>query len=110
MSDPTPPDKPERRPSLSERIGTRGRETKKPAPPPPSEPQNEPVAPARDSSLAGAAGSPPPPLPPPGPAAPPRMRDLDAEIEAELEAALAGMDEKSLLGKGEPRRGAASQR
>jgi small subunit ribosomal protein S1 len=38
------------------------------------------------------------------------MRDLDAEIEAELEAALAGMDEKSLLGKGEPRRGAASQR
>ncbi|HEX4591439.1 MAG TPA: S1 RNA-binding domain-containing protein [Gemmataceae bacterium] len=43
------------------------------------------------------------------------MRDLDAEIEAELKATLSGMDEESLLGgepgkeKREPRRGDAGQ-
>ncbi len=48
---------------------------------------------------------------------PPRLRELDAEIEAELEAAMAGIDQKSLLGAGEPakdarqpRRGDATQR
>lgn len=48
---------------------------------------------------------------------PPRLRDLDAEIEAELEAAMAGVDQNTLLGGGEPgkeqrqpRRGDAAQR
>src|SRR5829696_8688184 len=29
---------------------------------------------------------------------PPRLRELDAEIESELEAAMSGLDQKSLLG------------
>jgi small subunit ribosomal protein S1 len=51
------------------------------------------------------------------PAEPPRLRDLDAEIEAELEAAMSGVDQSSLLGgakpgtaKREPRRGDAGQK
>src|SRR3954463_15701184 len=46
----------------------------------------------------------------------PRLRQLDAEIEAELEAAMSGLDQKSLLGgetgkeQRQPRRGDAAQK
>ena len=57
------------------------------------------------------------PTPSSKPAAPPRLRDLDAEIEAELEAAMSGVDRQSLLQgddsakkQREPRRGDAGHR
>jgi small subunit ribosomal protein S1 len=119
MSDPTSPASPEnpaptapseppalpKRSALAERIAAR-KESYKPGKP-------------TNLSLESAfVSSPEPPRPATltAPAEPPRLRDLDAEIEAELEAAMAGLDQNSLLGDQSknkqrgPRRGDAGQR
>jgi small subunit ribosomal protein S1 len=90
-SEPAPP---RPRSALGDRVAAR-REAQKPAPPP--------------ATL-------PPPNAPTTAAEPPRLRELDASIEAELEAAMAGLDQDSLLAEGEPgkanrqpRRGDAGQ-
>jgi small subunit ribosomal protein S1 len=98
MSEPTPPPPPETprpspaapgKPPMAERVAAR-REAYKPGKPPALD--KEEVTLER-----------------------PRLRQLDAEIEAELEAAMAGLDQKSLLSEPgkeqrQPRRGDAAQR
>ncbi len=94
-----------RRSALAERVAAR-RESYKPGPPPPLSEQV-------DFAKQMQPGAPNPNA---KPAEPPRLRDLDAEIEAELEAAMSGVDQQSLLAGGEsgkkrePRRGDAAQR
>jgi small subunit ribosomal protein S1 len=93
------PQTPPRRSALADRIAAR-RDATKPAPAPQAPPdQPKPRTAANPST----------------PAEPPRLRDLDAEIEAELNATLSGVNDEALLGAGEgakdrePRRGDASQ-
>jgi small subunit ribosomal protein S1 len=95
MTEPTPPTPPETppnqaggKPSMADRVAAR-REAFKPGKPPALD--KEEVTLER-----------------------PRLRQLDAEIEAELEAAMAGLDQKSLLSEPgkeqrQPRRGDAAQ-
>jgi small subunit ribosomal protein S1 len=106
QSPPAAPPAPKPRSALGDRVAAR-RESFKPGPPPP-------ISDHMDfaSHMQTAA-----PKLNEKPAEPPRLRDLDAEIEAELNAAMSGVDQQSLLSGGkagktqrEPRRGDAGQR
>jgi small subunit ribosomal protein S1 len=109
MSDPVPPqpapDAPKPRSPLAERVAAR-RQSYKPGPPLPLGDQMDFASQMQPSS----------PPANPKPAEAPKLRDLDAEIEAELDAAMAGLDPQSLLENPEkgkerrdPRRGDAAQ-